>query len=144
MTRKDAQLLFDWLCRHYGYPANQNGLPAHRSQMAMIITSATVTPSTTPIIGCAVTRIAPMTSATITPMSGEIHITAAMIRFAALTNHGGTVLRCRAHEARCTTSTLMRGVGSNISAFQWQGRPPSTARAARRVSQDELVTRRAR
>jgi hypothetical protein len=20
MTRNDAQLLFDWLCRHYGYP----------------------------------------------------------------------------------------------------------------------------
>jgi hypothetical protein len=20
MTRDDAQLLFDWLCRHYGYP----------------------------------------------------------------------------------------------------------------------------
>ena len=25
MTRQDARLLFDWLCRHYGYPGESEG-----------------------------------------------------------------------------------------------------------------------
>jgi hypothetical protein len=27
VTRDDAQLLFDWLCRHYGYPGELERVP---------------------------------------------------------------------------------------------------------------------
>jgi hypothetical protein len=93
MIRKDAQLPFAWLCRHYGYPGEVSERPAssplaqceddqQRDRAADHKSNGRMRRNE---------RRDAITMAIIAP-SGLIHINAA--RTSSATDHGGTCWRC--------------------------------------------------
>ena len=78
MTTKDVELLFDWLCRNYGYPASQNRRPYHRSRSAKTITNAIMPPIAIASVGCSAKNIDTIAIRMMVPR-GAIHMSAATI-----------------------------------------------------------------